>query len=298
MMPSYNGMGCAMCVGTGYVMQRAALDSVGGYVCGCAVEDVVTALAMHKRGWKSKYLDCRLVEGLSPETLSEFFTQRERWVAGSAQLLLYRCGMLSKELPLKVRMAYLVGSWYFLVMLLFVVLVLVRLAMWIAFRSITDTPTTTWVPLLTEYLPVYLMFLFLPAMSLEAKLANIIAIFTFFPTYLSVLWGWLRGRLDPTNHTFHVKGAAEAFGDSWPKLAWFNVAFLATITLLFGISCIPALHVYSVPLDWLIPSIFVGWSFIVNFPILCDASRRIVVACIRVVRGLHGRSSTLPDLPV
>lgn len=36
-MPALNGMGIASCVGTGYVMQRKALDSVGGYIGGYAV---------------------------------------------------------------------------------------------------------------------------------------------------------------------------------------------------------------------------------------------------------------------
>jgi cellulose synthase (UDP-forming) len=84
LMPSFNGMDCAFCLGTGYVMQRAALNSIGGYVRDCVVEDITTSFALHKRGWASKYLDCRLSEGLSPSTLSEFYAQRERWVAGSA----------------------------------------------------------------------------------------------------------------------------------------------------------------------------------------------------------------------
>jgi cellulose synthase (UDP-forming) len=286
MMPSFSGMGCTFCVGTGYVMQRAALDSIGGYVCDCAVEDVVTAVAMHKGGWKSKFLDCRLTEGLSPETLNEFFTQRERWVAGSAQLLLYRCSMLTKQLPVKYRLAYLVGAWYWLVMIIFLFLILIRLTMWVVFRSITGVETTTWVPLLSEYIPIYVMFLLLPVMSIEAKIANIIAIFTFFPTYLSVTWGSLCGRINPKRHTFRVAGSAEAFGDSWPKLAHINIAFLTCITLVFCISFIPSLRVYKVPLDWVVPSVIVGWSYLVNLPILFDVGRRILFTCIQTSRRL------------
>jgi cellulose synthase/poly-beta-1,6-N-acetylglucosamine synthase-like glycosyltransferase len=282
MMPSFSGMGCTFCVGTGYVMQRAALDSVGGYVYNCAVEDVVTAVAMHKGGWKSKFLECRLTEGLSPETLNEFYTQRERWVAGSAQLLLYRCSMLTGLLPIKYRLAYLVGAWYWLVMLLFLLLILARLTMWVVFRSITGVQTTTWVPLLSEYIPVYGLFLLLPVMEMEAKFANIIALFTLFPTYFSVFWGWAAGRIRPDRHTFRVTGAAEAFGDSWPKLAYINVAFLSCITLVFCISTIPQLHVYNVPLDWMVPSVFVGWTYLVNIPVLIDLGRRIFVCCVRV----------------
>jgi cellulose synthase (UDP-forming) len=294
MMPSYNGMGCAMCVGTGYVMQRAALESVGGYVCGCAVEDVVTGLAMHKRGWRSKYLECRLVEGLSPKTLSEFFTQRERWVAGSAQLLLYRFSIVRDDLPMKYRLAYMAGSSYWLMMLVIMILVLVRLIMWFAFRSINDKPTTTWVPLLSEYVPVYAMFLLLPVLSLGAKIASITAMFSFFPTYLSVLWGWLLGRLNPTRNTFRVKGAAEAFGDSWPRLANLNLAFLVVITLIFGASIIPAFHMYMVPLDWAVPGLVVAWCYIVNFPVIYDVCRRILVSCIQACRSLRSAASKTP----
>ena len=279
MMPSFSGMGCALCVGTGYVMQRAALDSVGGYVCGCAVEDVVTAVAMHKRGWTSKFLECRLMVGLSPETLNEFFAQRERWVAGSAQLLLYRCSMFTKQLPIKYRLAYLVGAWYWLVMLIFLLLILIRLIMWIVFHSITGVQTKTWVPLLSEYIPIYVMFFLLPVMSLEDKIANLIAIFTLFPTYLSVFWGWLRGRINPSRHTFHVTGSAEASGDFWPKLAYINIAFLGSITLVFCISLFTTLQVYQVPQDWIVPSLFMGWSYLVNLPILIDVGRRVVVTC-------------------
>ena len=286
MMPSFNGMGCTFCVGTGYVMQRAALESIGGYVSGCAVEDVVTAVAMHKRGWRSKFLECRLTEGLSPETLYEFYAQRERWVAGSAQLLLYRCSMLTKQLPVKYRVAYLVGAWYWLVMIIFLFLILIRLTMWVVYRSITNVETTTWIPLLSEYVPIYTMFLLLPVMTFEAKVANIIAIFTLFPTYLSVLWGWFRGRINPDHHTFRVSGAAEAMGDSWPKLASINVGFLACITLVFGISFIPSLGEYKVPMDGLVPGVFVGWSYFVNAPIIYDVGRRIIVACVRASRRL------------
>lgn len=40
MMSGMNGLGIALCVGTGHVMQRSALDSVGGFAINTAVEDV------------------------------------------------------------------------------------------------------------------------------------------------------------------------------------------------------------------------------------------------------------------
>jgi hypothetical protein len=195
--------------------------------------------------------------------------------------------VLTRQLPIKYRLAYLVGDWYWLAILIFLFLILIRMTMWIVFRSITGVQTTTWVPLLSEYIPIYAMFLLLPVVSLETKIANIIAIFTLFPTYLSVFWGWLRGRINPQRHTFRVTGSAEALGDSWPKLAHINLAFLACITLVFCISFIPTLRVYKAPLDWMVPCAFVGWSYLVNLPVLIDLGRRILVTCVRVTKRLY-----------
>jgi cellulose synthase (UDP-forming) len=279
MMASYGGMGCAMCVGTGYVMQRVALHDIGGgYVSGCAVEDVVTALAMHDRGWTSKYLECRLVIGLSPETLSEFFSQRERWVAGSAQLLLYKSPLKMKHVPVKQRLAYLVGSWYWLLMLGFLVLILLRLTMWVIYRVVGGNPTTTGLPLMSEYIPVYLMFLLLPCVSFTAKLANIAAVFTFFPTYVSVAFGWVTQRLNPDKHTFRVTASSEAFGDAWPKLANINLGFVIVMSLVYTIGAIPRLNVYTTAFDWLVPTVFLAWTYLVNLPVLYDVGRRVVLA--------------------
>jgi hypothetical protein len=195
--------------------------------------------------------------------------------------------MLTTQLPAKYRLAYLVGAWYWIVMLLFLFLILVRLTLWVVFRSITGVQTTTWIPLLSEYVPIYGMFLLLPIMSIETRITNIIAIFALFPTYMSVFWGWLRGRISPDRHTFRVTGSAEAFGDSWPKLANINMFFLVSITLVFCISFIPSLRVYKVPLDWLVPSVFVGWSYFVNAPVLYDVGRRILLTCGRASRRLY-----------
>lgn len=42
--PSFSGLGVAPCIGTGYIVQRQALEDVGGFACGLAVEDVTTSV--------------------------------------------------------------------------------------------------------------------------------------------------------------------------------------------------------------------------------------------------------------
>ena len=269
MMASYSGMGCSPCVGTGYVMQRRALEDIGGsYVAGCAVEDIVTGLAMHDKGWSSKYLDCELVIGLSPATLSEFYLQRERWVAGSAQLLIYKNPLRMRNMALQQRLAYVVGSWYWLVILGLMALLVVRILLWAVFRIVSGVHTNLWLPSIAEYAPVYLALLVLPNITMEGKVANLVAVFTFFPTYISVFSGWLVGTLNPNKHSFKVTSAAEAFGDSWPSLATYNVTFVVCMCALFGLMWIPQLHLIHTTLDIVVPSAVLCWTLIVNFPVL------------------------------
>jgi cellulose synthase (UDP-forming) len=291
LMPSFNGMDCAFCVGTGYVMHRAALNSIGGYVRDCVVEDITTSFALHKRGWASEYLDCRLSEGLSPSTPSEFYAQRERWVAGSAQLLFYSGMSTTSGIPFRYRLAYLTGSWYWLSAIVFLFLVLVRITLSLIYSSMSGVKTTTWIPVLSEYFPVYIIFLLMPVLSLPAKIACVFTIFSFVPTYLSVFCNLVAGRLNPIRRgAFRVLTSYEAFGDAWPRLANLNVAILVVASLSFGLSTISVFRVSKAPLDWVASGSFVGWLYLVNAPIIYGVYRRAFRFCSLAHQRFHSHS--------
>ncbi|KAM0941699.1 putative cellulose synthase (UDP-forming) [Dioscorea sansibarensis] len=63
---------------------------------GCAVEDMLTGLAMHYNGWKSKFLDPerKAFVGVCPTTLEQTLVQYKRWSEGNFQIF------LSKNSPL------------------------------------------------------------------------------------------------------------------------------------------------------------------------------------------------------
>ena len=63
---------------------------------GCAVEDILTGLAMHYNGWKSKFLDPerKAFVGVGPTTLEQTLVQYKRWSEGNFQIF------LSKNSPL------------------------------------------------------------------------------------------------------------------------------------------------------------------------------------------------------
>lgn len=98
--PSFSGLGVAPCIGTGYICQRQALDDVGGFACGLAVEDVTTSVLVLSAGWQCRWVTQNLVEGLSPASLSEFYDQRMRWTAGGLQQLFYQ-GVVLRRVPIK-----------------------------------------------------------------------------------------------------------------------------------------------------------------------------------------------------
>lgn len=85
--PSKNRFNAAFFCGSGAILRRSALDSVGGFATGTATEDIHTSLRLHAEGWRSVFLGERLAHGIAPEDFKEYHSQRVRWGAGSLGLL-------------------------------------------------------------------------------------------------------------------------------------------------------------------------------------------------------------------
>jgi cellulose synthase (UDP-forming) len=79
------------CCGSNVVLRRSALLSVGADVDGrrqlfdetSVTEDFATSLKLHVAGWRSVYLNRRLIVGMGPETVAAYFTQHTRWASGT-----------------------------------------------------------------------------------------------------------------------------------------------------------------------------------------------------------------------
>ncbi|PIA50628.1 hypothetical protein AQUCO_01200081v1 [Aquilegia coerulea] len=68
-----------------------------GLKYGCAVEDVLTGLSIHCRGWKSVYFNPtrKGFLGVAPITLGQTLVQFKRWSGGNLEILLSKYGPLS-----------------------------------------------------------------------------------------------------------------------------------------------------------------------------------------------------------
>ena len=86
MQPSRDGWGIAFCCGTSSVTRWTALRDIGGLPTESVTEDFMLTLALQHAGWRTAYLAEPLTEGLAPEGLKEYVTQRARWCLGLMQI--------------------------------------------------------------------------------------------------------------------------------------------------------------------------------------------------------------------
>jgi cellulose synthase (UDP-forming) len=73
---------CGSCA----VLRRTALEEVGGIAVETVTEDAHTALKLHRRGWRTAYLNITQAAGLATESLAAHVAQRIRWARGMAQI--------------------------------------------------------------------------------------------------------------------------------------------------------------------------------------------------------------------
>ena len=79
--PLKETMGSTWCGGSGYIIRRAALDSIGGFPTGSVGEDMYCSNVLIGRGWDAIYVDETLQSGRVPESYKAHVKQQGRWVS-------------------------------------------------------------------------------------------------------------------------------------------------------------------------------------------------------------------------
>ncbi|PQO24879.1 Curdlan synthase [Rhodobacteraceae bacterium WD3A24] len=95
--PARDGWGIAFCCGTSSVTRMSALREIGGLPTDSITEDFMLTLALQDMGHRTVYLEEPLTEGLAPEGLREYITQRARWCLGLMQIARSRLGPLRRN---------------------------------------------------------------------------------------------------------------------------------------------------------------------------------------------------------
>ncbi|RVX65886.1 hypothetical protein B0A52_10250 [Exophiala mesophila] len=83
--PIKDSMGVAWCTGSGYVLRRAALQSIGGFPIGSLAEDVCCSSMLLGSGWNTAFIHEPLQFGTVPDSLTSHLKQRTRWTIGTVQ---------------------------------------------------------------------------------------------------------------------------------------------------------------------------------------------------------------------
>jgi cellulose synthase (UDP-forming) len=118
---SRNFWGGSICVGSCGLYRMSALRAIGGPYQKEHSEDVWTGFTMLRYGWKVYYLPLVLATGLCPSDLISFLRQQYRWCTGSMSLCFSRVFWETK-IPLRTRMCFVSGFFYYMHTALFVVL--------------------------------------------------------------------------------------------------------------------------------------------------------------------------------
>lgn len=97
MQPSRDAWNIAFCCGTSSIARWSAVRDVGGFPTDSVTEDFMMTLVLRDAGWSTVYLAEPLTEGLAPEGLKEYVTQRARWCLGMMQIARSRVGPFARN---------------------------------------------------------------------------------------------------------------------------------------------------------------------------------------------------------
>jgi cellulose synthase (UDP-forming) len=105
--PGKDRHGAAFWCGSGAVIRRAALLDVGGVAVQTIAEDFHTTIKLHRAGWRSRYHDEVLIQGLAPHDLAAYLLQRDRWARGNlAVFTTPESPLRARELTMRQRLSY------------------------------------------------------------------------------------------------------------------------------------------------------------------------------------------------
>ncbi len=105
--PGKDRHGAAYWCGSAALIRRQALLEIGGVATETIAEDFHTTIRMLRHGWRSRYHDEVLVQGLAPHDLDGYLLQRDRWARGNlAVFTLPESPLRARELRPLQRLSY------------------------------------------------------------------------------------------------------------------------------------------------------------------------------------------------
>lgn len=212
--------GVTMC-GTNMLIRRSALEAVGGVDQTSIVEDFLTGMRLHAKGYRSVYVPAVLAEGLAPEDLRSYYTQQFRWARGSLEVLFRYNPLFMRGLSWQLKLQYIAAASYFLSG----PIVALNALLPVAYLLTGATPLVVSTMLLaTVFLPFILLTVYVLGSTSNGTFTFRAVAFSMsaFPIHLQALLATLLRR----KNGFHVTSKTKLSGSFW-RLALPHLSYLA-----------------------------------------------------------------------
>jgi cellulose synthase (UDP-forming) len=113
--PGKDRHGAAYWCGSAALINRHALLEIGGVATETIAEDFHTTIRLQRHGWRTRYHDEVLVQGLAPHDLDGYLLQRDRWARGNlAVFTLPESPLRAKTMNPKQRLSFLASLFAYL----------------------------------------------------------------------------------------------------------------------------------------------------------------------------------------
>jgi cellulose synthase (UDP-forming) len=220
----------AFCYGGTFLVRRSALDEIGGIPEDSITEDLYSSYLLKAKGYKVRYVNEMLSEGLAAESLGSFIRQRCRWALGTLQCLYLDGGPLrARGLTFMDRMFFLDPVFFYLSYFWpFLILTAPAIYWWTGippFHAEVGHLITMMMPRMAVNMIVLYWLTGRRVVPIVSELGRVVGIFYFVPAVI-------RGLLDPFGHSFRVtlKGETrDEYQVQWPAMRGFLI--LLGITL-------------------------------------------------------------------
>ena len=268
--------------GSAGVLRRSHLEMIGGMAGETVTEDAETALELHSRGLRSRYIDKPLIAGLQPDTLQAFVRQRTRWAEGMVQILIKKNPLIKRGLTLGQRLCYLNTCLFWLFPFSRLTFLLAPFAFLFFGLRIFEATIQEFVVFTLAHVVSSFMLTNLLFGRFRWPLISEVYESLQAPAVLKAVVGVM---LRPSAPVFHVTPKAEDLRQDF--LSPISRPFLIFLGLIVASVVVGLFRYFSIPLEREHLIIVLGWSA-VNFVITLTA----VGACYERVHagGLVGRS--------
>ena len=234
MQPSRDAWDAAFCCGSCGVLRRVAVDAIGGGIPTASVtEDILSTLAMKRKGYITRFVNEKLAFGLAAESVEAFFVQRKRWLRGGIQLIFLRDGPLGPGHRLIDRLLFFPASWIAQYVIRIFGFAVPAICLW---SNLNPLPGSTTLDILSYQAPFFISFFFMMRwfapghhVPLLTAASQCFAAFRLTPTLIGSL-------VKPFGTPFEVTPKGAAAGKGGFDRSTFYMALGFFLITVFGIA--------------------------------------------------------------